>query len=189
MSAWPRPRSGSSEHPGRGLGGEGPGRPPPAQLKSLRVYSQEGSPQGQRRALRGRRDGDSAFWREPETETAIERPRWFGEKPRWSLWAESCHTFWPSLEPRLPARVQTDFGSQGSWAGGSPRWAISSVQVSCRRRSSSSVSLSTTSSRVCPSTALILWTTWDRQVVVGQQPALWAAHGLWHHPRLARLTY
>lgn len=74
------------------------------------------------------------------------------------------HTFWPASEPRLPARAQSGFGSQGSWAGGSPCWAISSVQVSCRRWSSSSVSLSTTSSRVCPSTALILCTTWGRQV-------------------------
>lgn len=76
----------------------------------------------------------------------------------------ACRTFWPASEPRLPACAQSGFGSQGSWVGGSPRWAISSVQVSCRRRSSSSVSLSTTSSQVCPSTALILCTTWAGQV-------------------------
>ena len=73
-------------------------------------------------------------------------------------------TSWAASELRLPARAQSGFGSQGSWAGGSPRRAISSVQVSCRRRSSSSVSLSTTSRRVCPSTALILCTTWGRRV-------------------------
>lgn len=73
-------------------------------------------------------------------------------------------TSWAASELRLPARAQSGFGSQGSWAGGSPRRAISSVQVSCRRWSSSSVSLSTTSRRVCPSTALILCTTWGRRV-------------------------
>lgn len=73
-------------------------------------------------------------------------------------------TSWAASELRLPACAQSGFGSQGSWAGGSPRRAISSVQVSCRRRSSSSVSLSTTSRHVCPSTALILCTTWGRRV-------------------------
>lgn len=99
----------------------------------------------------------------------------------------ACCTFWPASEPRLLARAQSGFGSQGSWVGGSPRWAISSVQVSCRRRSSSSVSLSTTSSRVCPSTALILCTTWGSGLGgAGQQSALRAAHGQWHHPGLAQ---
>lgn len=123
-------------------------------------------------------------------------------------------TSWVASELRLPACAQSGFGSQGSWAGGSPRRAISSVQVSCRRRSSSSVSLSTTSRHVCPSTALILCTTWGRRVWdwvtagtagstraaappragPGQQAGRelrqrWAAgpRGPWPHPRLQQL--
>lgn len=111
---------------------------------------------------------DAHWWRRPE---APRRRSW--ERP-----GDPCgqrrRTFWPASPLRLPAGAQSAFGSQGSRAGGSPRWAISSVQVSWRLRSSSSVSLSTTSSRVWPSTALIRCTTCD-----GQEAG--AGHG--QHPR------